>query len=228
MLHGIPGSGKTSLIKAFAGHYKRDLCLLHLASMTDTMLRDALMTAPDNSIIALEDFDDVESIHARSGLGTNLYGGNLPDMPTPGKLEEIPGPEISEGIEKKEESGKFSINLSGVTLSGMLQALDGLFSLDNKLVFMTTNRPEIFDAAVVRKGRINLSCSLGALKSPQVHEYIQLMYPEMDYDRTIQFADIAGCDLEDHYKQTLDDPNEFIEIIPKAHPALSLITSEMS
>lgn len=231
LLHGIPGSGKTSLIKALAGHFNRDLCLMHLASMSDTMLRDALMTAPDNSMIAMEDFDDVDSIHARSGLGPNIYSGNLPatepvkDTPWEVTTGNTTAVALDPATPAKPEELKLP-SLSGVTLSGMLQALDGLMSLDNKILFTTTNRPEIFDAALVRKGRINESFHLGALKSPQVHEYVELMFPNRDYDRSIQFADIAGCDLEDHYKQSCDVLDAFIASIPKAQPKLSLISSE--
>lgn len=226
MLHGIPGSGKTSLIKALAGHYERDLCLLHLASLSDTMLRDALMTAPDNSMIALEDFDDVESIHARSGLKANFYAG-APSVsaPAPGIIPGS-GNVLEEGPAAETSTAGEGIKLMGVTLSGMLQALDGLLSLDGKIIWLTTNRPEVFDAALVRKGRINETFNIGALQSPQIHEYIQLMYPNMDYDRTIQFEPIAGCDLEDHYKQTLAEPHGLVEILPKAQPKLSLIHSE--
>lgn len=229
MLHGIPGSGKTSLIKALAGHYRRDLCLLHLASMSDTMLRDALMTAPDNAMIALEDFDDVESIHTREGMSKNIYAGGLPTSapaiaPAPGPYAY--GESLHEDKPDTDNGMPNLATLTGVTMSGMLQSLDGLLSLDGKILFLTTNRPEVFDPAILRKGRINETFCIGALQSPQIHEYVQLMYPELDYDRTIQFEPIAGCDLEDHYKQTLDEPMAFVEILPKAQPKLSLIHCE--
>ncbi|MDH2154075.1 AAA family ATPase [Stenotrophomonas sp. GD03657] len=238
LLHGIPGSGKTSLIKAIAGHYQKNLCLIHLASMSDILLRNALASVPDNSIIALEDFDDVDSIHARSGMGKNPYEGvTVPNkseglkLARPGDISvSASGVSISskkagpseEGAEGKKES------FFGITMSGMLNALDGLLSLDGTIIFMTTNRPEIFDPALMRKGRINETFNLGALRSPQVHEYIELMYPDLSYDRTIQFADIAGCNLEGHYKDNVGDPEKFIDILPKAQPQLSLITSEKS
>lgn len=217
LLHGPVGTGKTSIIKALAGHYRRDLCLLQLSSMSDETFRKALADAPDNAIIALEDFDDVPAIHARTGVvkapqerTEDSKGTNEDDTPKP----------ISP------ETTAPAALLQGVTMSGVLQALDGLLSLDGKMIFLTTNRPEILDAAILRKGRINLSLEIGPLKSSQIHEYIQLMYPEYDYDRTIQFASISGCDLEDHYKQTIDEPERFIEVLPKSRASLNLVYSE--
>lgn len=43
----------------------------------------------------------------------------------------------------------------GVTLSGILNALDGIASKDGRVVIMTTNRPDVLDAALVRPGRID-------------------------------------------------------------------------
>lgn len=229
MLYGIPGSGKTSLIKALAGHYKRDLCLLHLASMSDTQLRDALMTAPDDSLIAMEDFDDVDSIHARSGLQAHsIYAGVTVDASPAGGSKALEGeslaPALSEGPSDTPQPNIDPTTgsiFSGVTLSGILQSLDGLFSLDGKLLFLTTNRPEVLDAALVRKGRINASYNIGALQSPQVHEYLRLMYGDAAQDYAhLTFAPIPGCDLEDAYKvsESLEGLIETLTLLPESAP----------
>ena len=39
---------------------------------------------------------------------------------------------------------------TGVTLSGLLNALDGVSSRDGRVLFMTTNHPERLDAALIR------------------------------------------------------------------------------
>jgi len=59
LFHGLPGSGKTSLIQALAGHYARNLCFLQPThpEMTDDSLRAAVNGAPQNSIIVFEDID---------------------------------------------------------------------------------------------------------------------------------------------------------------------------
>lgn len=59
LLHGAPGSGKTSFITALAGHLGFNICLLNLAErgMTDDKLTHLLSNAPERSIMLLEDVD---------------------------------------------------------------------------------------------------------------------------------------------------------------------------
>ena len=58
LLHGVPGSGKTSLAKAIANHYKKRLYILSFSKeMTDTDLSKLLSEIMDNSILVLEDID---------------------------------------------------------------------------------------------------------------------------------------------------------------------------
>jgi chaperone BCS1 len=59
LLHGSPGSGKTSFIYALAGSLDMSICLLNLAErgLTDDKLNYLLSNAPERSIILLEDVD---------------------------------------------------------------------------------------------------------------------------------------------------------------------------
>lgn len=59
LLHGAPGSGKTSFITALAGHLDFHICLLNLAErgMTDDKLTHLMSNAPERSILLLEDID---------------------------------------------------------------------------------------------------------------------------------------------------------------------------
>ena len=59
LLHGPPGSGKSSFILALAGHLSYNICILNLAErgLTDDRLALALSCVPPNSLILLEDID---------------------------------------------------------------------------------------------------------------------------------------------------------------------------
>lgn len=65
LLHGAPGAGKTSLIQALAGRYKRNVCFLSPShpDFTDDALKAAVQRVPKDSIIVLEDIDGVGAAH---------------------------------------------------------------------------------------------------------------------------------------------------------------------
>lgn len=55
---GVPGSGKSSLVKALAMKYKRPLYIMNFSkNMTDETLVDLISEIKDNSILLLEDID---------------------------------------------------------------------------------------------------------------------------------------------------------------------------
>jgi len=60
LFYGEPGAGKTSLIQALAGKYKRNLCIMQPTTsknFNDDSLANAIKSAPRRSIIVLEDVD---------------------------------------------------------------------------------------------------------------------------------------------------------------------------
>lgn len=81
LFYGIPGTGKTSLVQALAGHFQRNVCYLLPThpDMTDDNLREAIHQIPDNSIVVFEDIDslftkDRENKSTKSAL---TYSGLL-------------------------------------------------------------------------------------------------------------------------------------------------------
>lgn len=59
LLHGPPGSGKSSFIQALAGSINYDICLLNLSErgLTDDKLNHLMSNAPERSFILIEDVD---------------------------------------------------------------------------------------------------------------------------------------------------------------------------
>lgn len=58
LLHGIPGSGKTSTVKAIASLYNKKVAVLDFDNdMDDKTLKNAIKKLPKNSILLLEDID---------------------------------------------------------------------------------------------------------------------------------------------------------------------------
>lgn len=91
LFYGVPGSGKSSLIQALAAKYDRNLAFLQPShpKMTDEAFKNCIQSAPDNSLIVLEDIDalfnkdrskkNVECPLTFSGLLNGLDGVGNPD-----------------------------------------------------------------------------------------------------------------------------------------------------
>jgi chaperone BCS1 len=127
LLHGTPGTGKTSLSLALAGHFGLELYLLHLPSVREDGELERLFTAlPPRCIVLLEDIDAV-GIKRKSEMTEDDDSDDDDDKP----------------------------NRSRCTLSGVLNVLDGVASQEGRIVLMTSNMAHKLDKALVRPGRID-------------------------------------------------------------------------
>jgi len=95
-----------------------------------------------------------------------------------------------------------------------LNAFDGIVSLDDRLIFMTTNVIDKIDAAMIRPGRVDHVIEIGLLKDSTIKQYIAMMFPGREAPQE-QFAPIAGCHLQQKYLEHSEDYDAFVAAIPK-------------
>lgn len=67
---------------------------------------------------------------------------------------------------------------STVTFSGLLNALDGVGSAEERIIFLTTNHVERMDEALVRPGRVDMTVRLGEAGREQVEQMWDRFYAE--------------------------------------------------
>ena len=69
---------------------------------------------------------------------------------------------------------------SSVTFSGFLNALDGVASGEERIIFMTTNHPERLDPALIRPGRVDLAVLIDDASPKQARRLFERFYGRDD------------------------------------------------
>ena len=71
---------------------------------------------------------------------------------------------------------------AGISLSGLLNAIDGVASHEGRVLIMTTNHPEKLDAALVRPGRVDRKVGFRLAMREEVRELFVRMYRVSEED----------------------------------------------
>ncbi|KAG7008622.1 hypothetical protein G7Y79_00005g017630 [Physcia stellaris] len=179
LFHGPPGTGKTSLAGAIAGHFNLDLYLGSLTKLDDAQVDRLFRQLPPRCVVMLEDVDAANVTQERE------------TKPTDSK-------------KKKEKLFK------PLTLSGLLNAIDGASSKEGRILIMTSNLPEVLDKALIRPGRIDRQVYLGPVSKQNAKQIFLRMYTQ-DPDEVKKSAVPA------QKKRINSDPN-LITMLPAVSP----------
>lgn len=87
-----------------------------------------------------------------------------------------------------EEDGYHGAN---VTFSGLLNALDGVASSEERIVVMTTNHPERLDEALVRPGRVDVKAEIGYAGREVVEVMWERFYGVESVDGVVSEEELA-------------------------------------
>ncbi|TPX10203.1 uncharacterized protein E0L32_001400 [Thyridium curvatum] len=137
LLHGPPGTGKSSLSLALAGFFKMRIYIVSLNSINsnEESLASLFAELPRRCVVLLEDIDTAGLTHTREHFEPDDEDD---DKPSGG--QEPSKPDI----------------LGRLSLSGLLNILDGVASQEGRVLIMTTNHLEKLDKALIRPGRVDM------------------------------------------------------------------------
>ena len=79
--------------------------------------------------------------------------------------------------------------LNRLTLSGLLNAIDGVTSTEGRIMFMTTNYVDRLDPALIRPGRIDVKTLIDHCDHDQMRRMFMKFYPNEPEETAFRFAD---------------------------------------
>ena len=192
MIHGPPGSGKTSTIKAIASSLDCDLYILPITKdMLDTHLVDAFSY--------INDQEDKERMI------------------------------VIEDIDTMFDDRKDGDTENGITLQGLLNCMDGFTCVEGTMLFITANKPEVLDYAMVRSCRIDHKFELGYADEYQTKQMFTKFFPAQldDFDsfyKDIKHKKYTTAMLQEFFfynrksDKITDQKDKFTKIISKNDP----------
>ncbi|KAJ7230524.1 P-loop containing nucleoside triphosphate hydrolase protein [Mycena pura] len=163
LLHGVPGSGKTSLIHSLAGELGLDIYVVSLSSkgMSDNTLTTLMGHVPTRCILLLEDLD---AAFTRS-VSRDATSTGAPTSTTSSTTKD----------DKAAESDG-----STLSLSGLLNSLDGVAAAEGRLLFATTNHIERLDPALSRPGRMDVWVNFANATKWQAEGIFKCFFPSAE------------------------------------------------
>ena len=86
-------------------------------------------------------------------------------------------------------------NESGVSFSGLLNAIDGIHSSDGRILIMTTNHPDKIDEALIRPGRCDMHVEFNNASQAQLECLFRSFYPDSSDVNAEKFSELAVNDI---------------------------------
>ncbi|KAF2194997.1 putative mitochondrial chaperone bcs1 [Zopfia rhizophila CBS 207.26] len=127
LFHGPPGTGKSSFSFSLAGQFDLDLYILNIPTLDNHSLKALFEELPQHCVVLLEDIDAVGS--KRTGNSNKGVGQSTSSTQMPA--------------------------LKRLSLSTLLNVLDGIGSAEGRVLIMTTNYIGHLDPALIRPGRVD-------------------------------------------------------------------------
>ena len=166
MLHGVPGAGKTSTIKAIAKDTGRHIFNLSLRPYTSQRQLNNLFF---NENVVVQTGDGQKQT-LKIPLNKRVYVIEDIDCLTDIVLDRALVGASRPAVEKDKDNGE------AVTLSFLLNLLDGVLETPGRILVITSNYPEKLDRALIRPGRIDVKISFTNASRTFVHEMIERFY----------------------------------------------------
>jgi mitochondrial chaperone BCS1 len=154
LLEGPPGTGKSTLSLALCGEFNCNLYIANLGTATDDKLGKMFKSLPPQSVMLIEDIDSYAIAQSRKkSKAQGLAKKTKPD------------------VEDADAERMFG------SLSGLLNAIDGITATEDRILVATTNHLERLDPALIRPGRFELILKIDNLNDETARKMFFKFFP---------------------------------------------------
>jgi len=182
LLYGVPGSGKSSLIHALAGELMLDIYVVSLSSswINDSTLTTLMGRVPSRCIVLLEDLD---AAFTRSVSRAKDKEKDKDKKKSDSKSDNEDESTSSSSSRSRRSRNKENLSdVNTLTLSGLLNALDGVAAAEGRILFATTNHLDQLDPALCRPGRMDVWIEFKNASKYQAENLFRNFFPSADAD----------------------------------------------
>jgi len=184
LFYGHPGTGKTSMIKGLSLFSKRHIHYLMLNEIdNDSQLIELIKSINyKETILVIEDIDAMLNVVKSRNLEQKSYDEFIDEKDKNKKMT----------VDEWEKYEHNKNKRSTITLSCLLNVIDGLFSCHGRILIMTTNHPEILDDALIRPGRIDSKFLFDNCNTEQIGKLYEMFFnKELSELNKIQLSSIT-------------------------------------
>jgi hypothetical protein len=169
LFYGVPRTGKTTLALALSTQYNMPIKIVTLNDKTldDVLLGKIFSSIPPGCILLLEDIDAMGQNRAVRERSKPVRGQD----------------------KDSDDDDDDDVQNGGVSLSGLLNAIDGVGSPEGYLLIMTTNNISALDVALLGPGRVDLKVEFTAATKYQARNLFTTMYFNFDKNKLEPLAE---------------------------------------
>lgn len=203
LLHGYPGTGKTSFIKALARYTARHIVVLsskkikNIDSLKDIFLNEEINDIRIPHTKRLYVFEEIDcsqwknmvSSREKTDIQKNsIYDNSKSCAPPQQHLQVIVQTAVQKAL--KTEIDEFSGDENkddtqiDLNLGDFLDLLDGIIEMPGRMIIFTSNHPEILDPALLRPGRIDKVIEFKKMRRENIKDMYKLWF-DHDMDTTV-------------------------------------------
>lgn len=232
LFHGEPGCGKTSTIKALANFTKRHILQINLkniktcgefANIFNNFYVDGNFIPTENRIIVLEDIDCmIDIIKKRNEINqVNQENQNNAENQENQNTENTENKDNKDNKDNvlfsmllqntKKEKPDYNDNL---TLSCILNTIDGIVENHGRIMIITTNYIEKLDSALIRPGRMDMKINFAKCSAKTYKNIIEHFYGiTLNTDLKIEEFKYSPAELLELCFRNHEDVKKLLEIL---------------